>query len=173
MRRRMAGSGGLVPALWLLVVAVVLAAAPAAWAQGHVVVEGAWARAASVGANSAAYMRIVNHGPDDLVIVGAAADVAERVEIHQTIMEMSMVEGRLTQVMRMERIPELVVPAGSAVELVPGGLHVMLLTLTRELQEGDTFELALLTEDGGRIVVHVPVSVLGPAGAGEDAHHGH
>jgi len=59
------------------------------------------------------------------------------------------------------------------VELVPGGLHVMLLTLTRELQEGDTFELALLTEDGGRIVVHVPVSVLGPAGAGEDAHHGH
>lgn len=172
MHRTLGRGKGAALALLLAAVAGMLAVAAVA-AQSHAQIEGTWARAASAGTNSAVYMHIVNHGPDDLIIVGAAADVAERVEIHQTTMEMAMVDGRLSQVMRMEHVPELVVPAGSAVELAPGGLHVMLITLTRELEEGDAFELTLFTKDGGAIAVHVPVTVFGPAAMDDHGHHDH
>lgn len=152
----------------LLAIFVGALGAAAAKAQSQLVVEGVWGRAASEGHNSAVYMHITNHGAADVVIVGAATDVAERVEIHETTMEITMVDGRVQQMMRMEAVDELVVPAGSSVELRPGGLHVMLLTLTRELEEGDSFTLTLLTEDGDSIVLTVPVSVLGAA---DD--HGH
>lgn len=132
-------------------------------------IEGIWARAASEGHNSAVYMRIANDGPHDIAIVSAAADVADRVEIHETTMELTVVDGRVSQIMRMAEIERLVVPAGGMVELKPGGLHVMLLGLTRNLEEGDTFSLTLHTQDGGTVVMDVPVTV----GHGADDHNDH
>lgn len=134
------------------------------------VFEGVWARAASAGHTSAAYMHITNHGADDVVIVAAAADVAERVEIHETTVEVTMENGRLSQIMRMEELERLVVPAGGGVELKPGGIHVMFIGLTRELVEGETFALTLYTQDGAAYEMDVAVTVLG---LDMDDHHHH
>lgn len=158
--------------LVLAVVAGTLGGSLVVSAQSAVAVDGQWARAASAGHNSAAYMTITNNSSRDVVIVGAAADVADRVEIHETTMELTMVDGRLQQIMRMEQVDRIVVPAHGAVELRPGGLHVMFLELYRDLEEGDAFVLTLLTADGGAIVIDVPVSVFG-AGADDHDHHHH
>lgn len=162
----------------LLMVLVVAAAAlvpePAAARVEALAFDDVWARAASRGHTSAVYMHIANHGSTDVVLVSAAADVADLVEIHETTVEVTMEDGRLSQIMRMQEVEQLVVPAGGSVELRPGGLHVMLIGLTSDLEEGDAFPLTLRTRDGETIVVHVPVTVgLGAEDHHHDHHHDH
>lgn len=142
--------------------------AEAADASG-LVFDDVWARAASEGHMSAVYMQIANEGTRDAAIVAAYSDVAERVEVHETIMEISMENGRISQTMRMEEIERLDIPAGTAVELKPGGLHIMLITLTRDIESGDRIQLELELSDGRRLAMDVPVRV----GTEDDMHDHH
>ncbi len=50
-------------------------------------------------------------------------------------------------VMKMSAVDRLPLPAGKAVELKPGGYHVMLMDLAQPLKEGDTVPLTLTVED--------------------------
>jgi copper(I)-binding protein len=80
------------------------------------------------------------------------------------------------QVMRKSPIGALDQPAGQAVELKPGGNHVMLLDLKAQLKEGDSVPLTLTIEnrDGSRqtLEVKAPVRPLAAAG-GMPMRHGH
>ena len=128
-------------------------AAPAA----GLVADGAMARAAPAGGVSAAYLTIQNGDalPDTLVRAGTSA--AGRVEIHRTaedpdgLSTMTPVEGGLA------------VPAGATVTLEPGGLHVMLLDLQRDLVDGDTLSLDLEFSSGTRRTVLAPVRAVNGA----------
>ena len=102
-----------------------------------------------------AFMQITaTHGGK---LVAVSSPVAGIVEIHA--MSMS------GNVMNMHAIPELALPAGKAVELKPGGYHVMLLDLKQQMKDGDTVPLTLVVEgkDGKRetIEVKAPVKALG------------
>lgn len=114
-----------------------------------------YARAAPSGGVSAVYMGIENGTASADTLLGARSDVAGRVEIHQTedvgdgLSGMTPVEGGLP------------VPAGGAVTLEPGGLHVMLLDLQRDLAEGDTLDLDLDFAGRGLLPVRVPVRGVG------------
>jgi copper(I)-binding protein len=87
------------------------------------------------GSNSAAYMVIKNSGDEVDRLVGVESPVADRVEVHETRM--------VDDVMRMRRLGELDLLPGDSVKLAPGGIHVMLMGLTRSLLEGDSVELTL------------------------------
>ncbi len=50
-------------------------------------------------------------------------------------------------VMKMSAVDKLALPAGKAVELKPGGYHVMLMDLVAPLKEGETVPLQLTFED--------------------------
>ncbi|MFN0182605.1 MAG: copper chaperone PCu(A)C [Aquabacterium sp.] len=99
-------------------------------------------------------------------LVAASSPAAGMVEIH----EMSM-DGN---VMKMRAVPALDLPPGKAVELKPGGYHVMLMDLKAPLKAGDTVVVTLVVEgrDGKRqsIDVKAPVRVLA---AGNDIGAGH
>jgi copper(I)-binding protein len=93
-------------------------------------------------------------------LVAVASPVAGVVEIH----EMSM-DGTT---MKMRALPNgLALPAGQAVELKPGGYHVMLTDLKQPLKAGDFVALTLTIEglDGKQETVEVkaPVKPLGAA----------
>jgi len=125
-------------------------------------VEGGWARAMPLiqeegGApmNSAAYLILENRGRVDDRLIGAKTDVAERVEIHESLL--------VDEVMRMRRIDGVAVPSGGAVDLRPGGVHLMLQGLTRALIEGEEIGLILYFERLGMVSVSVSVQ---PAGSG-------
>ncbi len=105
-----------------------------------VVVAEAWARAAATG-NSAAYMILRNQGAVADRLIRAECDAAAAVELHQTSMEGGM--------MKMAPVDGIVVPARGQVELKPGGLHVMLIGLKRELKAGEKLLLKLYFEQGG------------------------
>lgn len=99
---------------------------------------------------SAVYMKIENQGEQPQRIVEATCDAAETVELHQT----SMVNG----VMQMSQIASIEVAPNETVELAPGGLHIMLIGLTRDVKPGDTLKLTLKLESGEEITLEgVPV----------------
>jgi copper(I)-binding protein len=99
-----------------------------------------------MGGTGAVFMVLVNDGQEADRLVGAKTDVAKVVEIHETKME--------GDVMKMQMLPDgLEVPARGEVQLKPGGYHVMLIGLQRNLDVGDTFSVELLFEKSGSLVV--------------------
>lgn len=120
----------------LVAAALTLAAAPFAAAQ--VTVADAWVRAVVPGQMATgAFMRVT--AATDAALVGAASPAARIVEIH----EMKMDGG----VMKMSAIDRLPLPAGKAVDLKPGGYHVMLMDLAQPLKAGDTVPITLTVVD--------------------------
>ena len=109
------------------------AAAPAAEAQG-ITVSGAWVRGTVQGQTAAgAYMQLKS--AEGAAVVGAESPAAGIVEIHEMRME--------GNTMRMRRVEKLELPAGRAVELKPGGYHVMLMDLKALLKKGETVPITL------------------------------
>lgn len=120
-----------------------------------------WARATVASAQAgAAFMEITNRGTAADRLLAARSPVASTVELHNHIMD--------GNVMRMREVAAIDLPAGASVDLKPGGLHVMLFGLQRQLKEGESFPLTLRFEKAGEIVVEVTVEKL--AGPGHDQH---
>jgi copper(I)-binding protein len=144
-----------------LLLAALLAVAPVA-AFAQVEVAAPWARATAPGAQvGAAYLTMTAPSGDRLV--GAEATVARTVELHTHLME-----GGIA---RMRPVDAVEVPAGAPVAFAPGGLHVMLTGLARQLRQGETFPLTLVFEKAGRVTVQVRVA--GAGARGPSGHHGH
>jgi copper(I)-binding protein len=98
-------------------------------------------------------------------LVSASTAVAGLVEIH----EMSMAGD----VMKMRALPDgLALPAGKAVELKPGGYHVMLMDLKQQLKVGDTVVLTLVLEgkDKKRETLEIKVPVKAQASVASEVH---
>lgn len=119
------------------------------------VVDDPYARAVPPGQpNSAVFMSLRNSGPEERAIVSAESPVAEVVELHTHVEEGGM--------MRMRRIERIALPVGESVQLQPGGLHVMLIGLKRDLHPGDLIDLTLVRDDGERIAIQAPVRKIEP-----------
>jgi copper(I)-binding protein len=91
-------------------------------------------------------------------LVSASSPVAGIVEIHEMAMD--------GNVMKMRALPNgLDLPAGKAVELKPGGYHVMLMDLKKELKAGDTVPVTLVIEGADKkretLEIKAPVRALG------------
>jgi copper(I)-binding protein len=124
-----------------------------------ILVEDAWARQAPMmpamghmhggTGNGAVYVTLRNTGPDPDALVGAASDTAETVELHETI--------RDGDVMRMRPVVKMEVPAGGTLVMKPGGLHVMLINLKRDLTPGERVHVTLSFERGAPVSLEAPV----------------
>jgi len=111
-------------------------AAPAAPAAKLISITMPWVAAVPPSARvSAAYMKIENHTREARTLVGASSPGARLVEIHEMKMEHGM--------MKMARVPRVVIPAQGVLELEPGGLHLMLIDLEAPLRLGDTVSITL------------------------------
>ncbi len=148
----------------LALMAVLLAAAPAAFAQAggtsKINVEQPWARATPAGAmTGAVYMTLANRTNTEDRLTAASSDVASKVQIH----EMAVVNG----IMQMRQLTDgLAVPAGGSVTLKPGGYHVMLIGLKKRLIAGQTFPLTLTFANAGNISITVPIQAIGATNSG-------
>lgn len=139
-------------------IAVILMSLLAATARAQVEVSGAWVRPTVEGQmGTGAFMTLRSREP--LRLVGASSAVAGVVEVHEMALH--------NNVMRMRAIEALPLPAGQAVELKPGGHHVMLMDLKRTLRNGEqvAIELQFETADRRRLVQVVQAEVRGAGGA--------
>jgi len=120
-------------------------------------VEAAWARRAPMlkgdstagSGNGAVYLTIVNPGSVSDDVIAASSDVAETAELHETYEESGMT--------MMRPIIKLPVPAGAKLEMKPGGYHIMLINLKRELKAGQVISLTLVLQKAGRVPVRATV----------------
>ncbi|HET8529532.1 MAG TPA: copper chaperone PCu(A)C [Methylomirabilota bacterium] len=119
--------------------------------------EKPWVRRAPImpdarpGAESTAagYVTLRNRGPARDALVAATADVAERVELHET--------RNMSGMLMMERVDKVELAPGSRVEMKPGSYHLMLIGLKRALTPGQTVILTLEFERGGRMTTRAEV----------------
>ena len=114
-----------------------------------------------------AFMQITS--PQGGKLVGAQSPVAGVTEVHEMAME--------GNVMKMRAVSALELPAGKAVELKPGGYHVMRMDLKQALKAGETVPLTLTVEgkDGKRETVELklPVKAAAAAPAAQHEHAKH
>jgi periplasmic copper chaperone A len=135
-------------------------------------IEDAWVRAATVmnieaqtqgqtdmssgagvghmsGSNTAAYMVIYNHSSETDRLLRASSDVAHSTELH--ISEIK--DG----VMSMHPVDSVEIPANDKAELKPGGLHIMLIGINKDLVAGEKMTLSLEFEKAGAIQLEAEV----------------
>ena len=101
---------------------------------------------------SAAFMILHNHGMKERTVIAAHSNVADAVELHNHIVEDGM--------MKMRRVDAIVVPGHAEVVLKPGGLHIMLIGLARNLEAGKNVTLELEFADGERLSFQAPVQMV-------------
>ena len=120
--------------------------------QGDLVITYPWARPTSGDTHlGAAYLTIKNMGEAADTLQSVSSSVAAKTEIHEHIHDS---DG----VMRMRRIEGgLPIPPGGTVEVKPGGYHLMLVGLQRNLEEGKSVPLKLSFARAGEIEVEVNV----------------
>jgi copper(I)-binding protein len=137
-----------------------------AWAQG-VQVQAPWARPTVPGQSAGGGFLTLQGGTTPDRLLGASSPVSQRMELHAMRMD--------GNVMRMYEVPGIDVPAGQAVHLQPGGLHLMFMGLNAPLQAGSRVPVTLRFERAGEVQVELAVSARPPAGApaGGPAHGGH
>jgi hypothetical protein len=143
------------------------AALLAAWAgpsHAQVAVKDAWIRATvPQQRTTGAFMQLT--APVATRLVQVRSTVADAVEIH----EMAMAGD----VMQMRAVQAVELPAGKAVELKPGGYHIMLMGLKQPVKVGEAVPLTLVFEGADKkrqtLDLQVPVRPLG-AGAAPPGH---
>jgi len=141
-----------------------LAAAALAQGTASVTVEGAWARPTVQGQKaSGAFMKLT--AKDSLTLVSASSPLAGMTEIHEMKLD--------GDVMKMRPVAGLDLPAGKAVELKPGGYHMMLLDLKAPLAKDSTVPITLSFKDAkgvqSKLEIRVPVATAAPGGMAAEA----
>jgi copper(I)-binding protein len=112
-----------------------------------------------------AFMKL--QSAQDAKLISAKSAVAGVVEVH----EMAMDAG----VMKMRAVDGLALPMGKAVDLKPGGYHVMLMDLKSQLKDGDAVPLTLTfeTKDGKRQTMEVKATARNMSAPAQPSHGGH
>lgn len=112
-------------------------------------VDDAWANPALQGGNGGVYFVLRNHSGNADELVSISSEIAENIEIHESVMN--------GDVMQMHQLESVALPAGSEVAFGPGGYHVMLVGLKRDLAAGDEFDVTLHFRDFEDIAVRVTI----------------
>ena len=142
----------------LKTIATILAFSSGALFAQTVEVKDAWARATVPGQKATgAFMKLT--AKEGSKLVSASSPVAGVTEVHEMKMDGDVMKMRAVQ-------GGLELPAGKAVELKPGGYHVMLMDLKSTLQKDTTIPLTLVFKDAkgveSKTELTVPVSMAAP-----------
>jgi copper(I)-binding protein len=81
----------------------------------------------------------------------------------------------VNNVMRMRPVAEVALPAGKDVALKPGGYHIMLMGIERQLKQGDVVPITLTVREGNgstkTVAVRAEVRDLAASGASKSMSH--
>ena len=112
----------------------------------------------------AAYFVITNKGDSADRLVSVDSPIAGSAQLHEHVQQ-----GDL---MKMQQVPSVAIPAGGFVTFAPMAYHVMLLDLKDRalLRDGQKFPLTMHFEKSGEVTVDVTVQKQAPDGAPMHAH---
>lgn len=123
-----------------------------------------WSRAMPPSApTGAVYFTLQNPGAAQDRLLAARTPRANRAELHTHVQK-----GDL---MSMQQVDSVSVPANGTLQFKPGGHHVMLFELTEPLRAGEHFPLTLQFEKAGELTLDVQILDQAPNAADPHAHH--
>ena len=125
------------------------ACSPAAEEEGtDIEAHDPWARPAFQGGNTAVYLLMHNHSENPDEMTSVSTDIAETAEIHKSQVDANGV---------IEMIPQASVPlpVDAEIQFSPGGLHIMLTVIKKDLNVGDKFNITLHFKSHADIPVSV------------------
>ncbi|HSK87445.1 MAG TPA: copper chaperone PCu(A)C, partial [Anaerolineales bacterium] len=131
--------------VFLAILFLLGACAPA----GGIEVREAWARPAAQGENGAIYFVIRNQAREADELTGVSSGIAEAVEMHESRMD--------GDVMQMHQLASVSLQGDEEVTFEPGGLHIMLIGLKKDLKIGDEIEVTLHFKNFEETNLLVPV----------------
>lgn len=98
---------------------------------------------------SAIFVVLENTGADARSVVGASTTIADKVELHNMVMDGSM--------MKMTPVKAIEVKAGAKTELRPGSYHIMLFGLKERPPVGASVPLTLTLDNGQTVTTSAVV----------------
>lgn len=112
----------------------------------------------------AAYFVIHNQGKTADRLLSADTPIAGEAQLHEHVMQ--------NDIMKMQHVPSVEIPAGGEVTFAPMAYHVMLLNLKDRslLTDGKRFPMTLHFEKAGDVKVDVAVQKQAPDGMPAHAH---
>ena len=117
---------------------------------GTLTISHPWSRATAASAKvGALYLTVANAGAEADRLLGVSTEVAERCELH--------LSGTSGEVMSMQMVDQVEVPAGGSASFAPKGAHVMLMGLKAPLKKGTSYSAILHFEKAGDVTVEVKV----------------
>lgn len=141
----------------------------AAWAAGaadQIAVVDPYVRMVPPGAMAtAAFMVLKNTGVKDVKLVKAENSASQVTELHTHLNE----DG----VMKMRKVPAIVIKARGETALQPGGFHAMMIGLKGTMKEGDKVAITLGFDDGSSKKIEAPVRRPAPMPAEDHSVHKH
>lgn len=129
----------------------------------EVKIEAPWIRSTQPGQQVAGgYMTITSDTEKQLV--GGVSALAEAVEVHEMRMQ--------GDIMKMRRLDKITIKPGEPLVLKPGGYHLMLTNIRKQMKDGDHIPITLkfANTDGTESQIYVVVPVKDP---GSDSHQNH
>jgi copper(I)-binding protein len=99
-------------------------------------IEDAWVRSseysAEAGGMTGIFGKFTNNGTTDVTLVGGETEIAKMVQVHE------VVDG-----MMQEKKGGIVIKPGETVTLEPGGLHIMIMNITKPIVAGDRMSITI------------------------------
>jgi hypothetical protein len=114
---------------------------------GHrdIVVTEQWLRPGAEKMTTALYFTIKNEGLAADTLYAVSSEVSNMVQIHETYSS--------GDVMGMREIGQLIIEPGASVKLEPGGKHIMVMRLKRDIKAKDEIEFVLSFKIAGDIKI--------------------
>ena len=137
----------------VLAILLLVSSSAAAPEKPGISVTAAWVRA-SLGQSptTAAYIKVENKGTTEDRLLSVSTPAAVMAHLHESVSD--------NGIMKMNAVPILVIKPGQTVELTPGGMHIMVMSLKAPLKAGATMPLVLKFEKAGEIRAEAEVRGL-------------
>jgi hypothetical protein len=110
-----------------------------------IVIKDQWIRPGAEKMATALYFTLENNGSEADTLYAVKTDIAKMVQIHETYSN--------GDVMGMREIGKIIVEPGSSVKLEPGGTHIMVMRLKRDIKIGDEIDFTLYFRNADKISI--------------------
>ncbi|MEE9572137.1 MAG: copper chaperone PCu(A)C [Candidatus Neomarinimicrobiota bacterium] len=110
-----------------------------------IVIKYQWIRPSAEKMGTALYFTLENNGSEADTLYAVETDIAKMVQIHETYSN-----GDVTG---MREFGKIIIKPESSVKLEPGGMHIMVMRLKRDINKGDEIEFILHFRKAGEISI--------------------
>jgi len=111
----------------------------------EIVIKDQWLRPSAAKMATALYFTIENKSDVTDTLYSVKSNISDKIEIHETYSSGDM--------MGMREIGSIVIEGGKAVKLEPGGKHIMVLKLKRDIKVGDKIDFIINFKRSGELSI--------------------